>query len=50
MTSWSRAELESAFEHYQPMLRAWGLVAAAHGRLPEPGREWLDAMSPDWQD
>jgi hypothetical protein len=35
---------------YLPMVKAWGLVAAAHDRLPDQGREWLDAMAPGWQD
>jgi hypothetical protein len=35
---------------YLPMVTAWGLVAAAHDRLPDTGRAWLDAMAPGWRD
>ena len=33
---------------YLPMVQNWARVAAAHGRLPDEGRMWLDRMSPAW--
>jgi hypothetical protein len=34
---------------YLPMVKEWALVAAAHGRLSDEGRRWLDAMTPGWR-
>jgi uncharacterized protein (TIGR02246 family) len=29
-------------------VRRWARVAAAHGRLPDDGRRWLDTVAPGW--
>jgi hypothetical protein len=33
---------------YLPMVIGWARLAAEHGRLPDDGRAWLDAVAPDW--
>ncbi|MDT4943508.1 MAG: hypothetical protein QOH14_241 [Pseudonocardiales bacterium] len=33
---------------YLPMVTRWARVAAAHDRLPDSGRAWLDALAPGW--